>query len=486
MNMANEKTNLKVLGFFPLLALVVGSIVGAGIFNSPADLGSKANPGWIIAAWLITAVGIFSLVKIFHYLAVKRPELEGGIYTYAHEVAGEFVGFNSAYGYWWSTLFTNLAYLFAIPKILSNYIPVLASNKWAAFILASVLLWLYYFLILAGIRTAGIANGFITLLKLLPLLFVIGVTLFMFKPSLMGDPFSTTLIGTGALAGSWEQINGSFGILVFAFLGIESAVVISSKARNPRDVGRVTMLGFIITLTIYVLVSTLTMGVAPANEIVKASSPLGEVLGHAVGGFGRHFLNFGFLFSVMGALLSWLLLTAETPYIPAAKGHAFPKVFAQTNQRATPVFSLTVTNIITQVILVLLYTFSTSADIGAIGNVPLLQNLYFAAINLSVICALVPYVMSSILGARQALREKIITPVVYAILSIAFFLWVFVAMAKYTAAAVIIYTTGVIFRFFVHRERSEKFPLGEIVFYILLLLGSVVVAYFIGQGAIRF
>ncbi|HLP57997.1 MAG TPA: amino acid permease, partial [Candidatus Deferrimicrobium sp.] len=361
-----------------------------------------------------------------------------------------------------------------------------ASNKWVAFILASILLWLYYFLILAGIKTAGIANGFITLLKLTPLIFVIGVTIFMFKPSLIGDPFATTLSGTGATAGFWQQINGSFGILVFAFLGIESAVVISSKAKNPRDVGRVTLLGFIITLTIYVLVSTLTMGVAPAKEIVNASSPLGAVLGYAVGGFGKHFLNFGFLFSVMGALLSWLLLTAETPYIPAVKGRAFPRAFAKTNQRATPVFSLTITNIITQVILVVLYIFSTSPDIGAQGNAPLLQNLYSAAINLSVICALVPYVMSSILGVLQARREKNTAPVIYAILSIAFFLWVFVAMAKYAAAAVIIYMTGMIFRFFVHRERSEKFPLAEIVFYGVLLLGSAVVIYFIGRGEIRF
>ncbi|MCU0287559.1 MAG: amino acid permease [Acidobacteria bacterium] len=481
-----EKTNIKVLGFLPLLALVVGSIVGAGIFNSPADLGSKANPGWVIVAWLITAVGIFSLVKIFQYLSGKRPELEGGIYTYAHEVAGEFVGFNSAYGYWWSTLFTNLAYLFAIPKILSFYIPALASNKWLAFILASTLLWIYYFLILSGIKTAGIANTIITLLKLTPLIFVIGVTIFMFKPSLIGDPFAVTLGGTGEIAGFWQQINGSFGILVFAFLGIESAVVISSKARNPKDVGPVTLLGFIITLTIYVLVSTLTMGVAPAKEIVNASSPLGAVLGYAVGDFGRHLLNFGFLFSVMGALLSWLLLTAETPYIPAVKGRAFPKVFAKTNQKATPVFSLTITNIITQAILIILYIFSTTPDIGAQGNAPLLQNLYFAAINLSVICALVPYVMSSILGIVQARREKNIAPVIYAILSIAFFLWVFVAMAKYTAAAVIIYMTGLIFRFFVHRERSEKFPLTEVIFYVVLMLGSIIVAYFIGRGAIRF
>jgi arginine:ornithine antiporter/lysine permease len=246
------------------------------------------------------------------------------------------------------------------------------------------------------------------------------------------------------------------------------------------------MLGFIITLTIYVLVSTFTMGAAPASEIVNASSPLGAVLGYAVGDFGRHFLNFGFLFSVMGALLSWLLLTAETPYISVVKGGSFPKAFAKINRRATPVFSLTITNIITQVLLILLYTFSISADISAQGNAPLLQNLYFAAISLTVVCVLVPYLLSSVLGIKLALRKKDRVPVVYAVLAIVFFLWVLVAMIKYAAAAVVIYTTGVIFRFFVHRQRKEKFPRGEIVFYTVMLVVSLVVAYFISKGQIQF
>lgn len=130
-------TNHKVLGFLPLLGMVVGAIIGSGIFNSPADLGRLANPGWIFFAWVITGIGSFSLAKTFHYLAEKRPDLEGGIYTYGREAAGEFAGFNSAYGYWWSAIFTNLAYLFAIPKILSRYIPVLGQDKWASFLLAS-------------------------------------------------------------------------------------------------------------------------------------------------------------------------------------------------------------------------------------------------------------------------------------------------------------------------------------------------------------
>lgn len=484
MNM--EKTEIKVLGFLPLLALVVGSIIGAGIFNSPADLGSQANPGWILVAWAITGTGIFAMVRIFQYLSAKRPELEGGIYSYANEVAGEFVGFNSAYGYWWSSLLTNLAYLFAIPKILSHYIPQLRDNKWSAFVLASVILWGVYFLILAGIKIAGMANVVITVLKIAPLVFVIGVTVFMFKPSLMGNAFSTTLGASGAHVGFWKQINGSFGVMVFAFLGIESAVVISGKARSSKDVGRVTFLGFFIVLVIYVLVSTLTMGVVPAREIVRASSPLGALLGIAIGDFGRHFLNFGFLFSVMGAMLSWILLTAEIPYISAIRGGSFPKIFTRINRNATPVFSLSLTIAIIQGLLFLFYLFSESWDMSAVGNAPLLQNFYFAAISLTVACILLPYLLSSFLGIREASRSEKKNVVIFAGICILFLIWVFFAMIKYVAASVLIYSTGIVFRLLVHKGRGQGLPLKEAVFYLFMLLISGMIVYFVVSGFIRF
>ena len=481
-----SKTEIKVLGFFPLLALVIGSIIGAGIFNSPADLGSQANPGWILVAWFITGMGIFAMVKIFQYLSMNRPELEGGIYSYAHEVAGEFVGFNSAYGYWWSSLLTNLAYLFAIPKILSHYIPVLHENKWSAFILASMVLWGVYILIRSGIKIAGMTNVVITLIKIMPLIFVIGVTIFMFKPSLIGNAFSTTLKASGAHVDSWRQINGSFGVMVFAFLGIESAVVISGKARKFRDVGRVTLLGFVIVLVIYVLVSTLTMGVAPVSEIVQASSPLGSLLGSAVGDFGRHFLNFGFLFSVMGAMLSWIMLTAEIPYISAIRGGSFPGIFTRMNRHATPVFSLTLTITITQVLLFLFYIFSENWDITAQGNASLLQSLYFAAISLTVACILLPYLLSSFLGIKEALRTKKKSVVAYALITILFLIWVFFAMIKYVTAAVVIYSTGILARFLVYKERKEGFPAKEKLFYLILVIMGAMIVYFVVAGRIQF
>ncbi len=480
------RTNTRVLGFLPLLAVVVGSIVGAGIFNAPADLGRVANPGWIAVAWAITGLGMFSLAKIFQYLAARRPELEGGIYSYAREVAGEFTGFNSAYGYWCSALFTNLAFFFAIAKILGLYLPFLARDKWAAFVLASALLWGYAALIRAGIRTAGAANLAITLLKLVPLVFVALLSAFLFQPALVGDPFSEILKGTGAAAGSWRQLSASLGVMVFAFMGIEGGITISGKARRARDVGRAGLIGFLVTLVLYVAVSTLTMGAAPARDIVNAPSPLGAVLGGAMGGFGRHFLNFGFLFSVLGALLAWLLLTAEVPYSAAVRDNAFPRAFARVNIRATPVFSLAVTAAVSQLLLALLFLFTRSTDIAAGGNAPLLQSLYSGAISISVICGLVPYVLSALLGARQARRDGIAAPLAYAALSIALFAWMFAAMAKYTAAAVVVYASGLGLRLRVHRERRQRMPKGEAAFYAVMLAAGAVVLYFIIAGRIRF
>ena len=480
------KMETRVLGFLPLLAVVVGAIVGAGIFNAPADLGRVANPGWIIVAWAITGIGMFSLARIFQYLALRRPELEGGIYSYAREAAGEFTGFNSAYGYWWSALFTNLAFFFAIAKILGLYFPFLSRSKWAAFALASALLWGYAALIRAGIRTAGAANLVITMLKLLPLLFVALLSAFLFKPALLGAPFAAIIKGTGAAAGPWQQIGASLGVMVFAFMGIEGGVTISGKARSARDVGRVGLIGFLITLVLYVAVSTLTLGVAPAREIINAPSPLGAVLGSALGGFGRHFLNIGFLFSVLGALLAWLLLTAEVPYSAAVRDNAFPRAFARTNARATPVFSLAVSAAFSQLLLALLFLFTRSSDIGASNNAPLLQNLYFGAISISVICCLVPYVLSALLGARQARRDGRAAPLVYAALSIALFAWMFASMAKYTAAAVVVYASGLCFRIRVHRERRQRMPAVEIAFYAVMLAAGAVILYCIITGRIRF
>jgi len=439
-----------------------------------------------VLAWAITGLGMYSLARIFQYLARRRPDLEGGIYSYSREAAGEFAGFNSAYGYWWSSLFTNIAYFFIVSKVLGSYVPLLAKNKWAVFIFSSFLLWAYVVLIRSGLKTAGMINVLITMLKIIPLLVVAMASIAWFRPVLMGDPFSRILASSGAQAGAWQQVSAGFGVMVFAFMGIEGAVVFSAKARSAADVGRATGIGFLITLALYLMVSTLAGGVIPATEIVRVPSPLGAVLGKILGGFGHRFLDFGFTFSVLGALLSWLLLTAETPSCAAGTNGSFPRAFARTSTKAVPVFSLAVSAGVTQAVLFLLCLFSRSADIAAPGNAPLLQNLYFGAISISVVCGLVPYLFSALLGARLAKKENERLPLLWAGLAMALFACMFAVMAVYTAAALVIYASGLPLRLYVHRERRQPLPRGEIIFYVLFLALSIMVLILVARGKIRF
>jgi len=484
-----EKTNNKVLGFFPLLAVVVGSVVGAGIFNSPRDLGNIANPGPILLGWLITGIGVFSLVKVFQYLSNSRPELEGGMYSYAKEAFGDFVGFNSGYGYWWSALFGNLAYYVAIVKILSIYFPVIEENKLLALGIASLILWSYHMLIVSGVRTAGITNAVITIIKVLPLFVVLIVAITYFKPDLFSNMFSTTIktLEDGQVVARessiWNQINSSFNTMLWTFIGIEGAVVLSNKAKSQKDVAKVTLLGFLITISIYVLVSTLTMGVVPVEEILTSNSPLGTVLNNVIGKSGQYLLDFGFLFSVMGALLSWLLLAAEIPYIAASRDQVFPKSFAKQNKKVTPVFSLLITNLITQAVLILLFTMSETGRIDNSENA-ILQNIYFAVISLAVICILIPYVSSAFLGIKTAYKEKKYSNIIFSVLGIIFCIWVFTAMWKYATAAVIIYTSGIIVRFIAKKEKKQKFTVAEIATYLVMLILSIISIYFVANGSI--
>ncbi len=470
-----------MLGFLPLLAMVVGAIVGAGIYNAPADLAGKANPGWIVVAWMVTGAGLHSLVSVFRYLARRRPDLDGGIYRYARAAAGEFAGFQSAYGYWWSSLFTNLAYFFIIVKVLGHYLPVLATDRRLGLALASALLWSAYFLIRAGMRTAGWVNAGLTALKILPLLLVAGAAIVRFDPGLtLHGPFSAVLPG-GAPSTAWQQVGSCLGVTVFAFLGIEGAVVVSARARRQRDVARATGAGFAIALLLYVLVSVFTLGAIPAAELAGAGSPLGEVLRRAMGEGGRLVLDAGFLLSVLGALLAWFLLAAETPCSAAAPDGAFPPAFGRTDRRATPRFALGVSAALSQLLLLLFY--STAAGRS---RVPLLQNFYFAAINISVICALVPYSLAALLAIRQARRDREAAPQVHAAVCLALFAGMLAAMLRYAAVAMLVYASGAGLRLAVHRGRGRPMPAFETAAYLLLLAAGAVVLWMMGTDRLRF
>ena len=147
------------LTLLPLIALVVGSMIGGGVFNLPSDMSRGASPGAILIGWLITGIGMLMLAFVYQSLAVRKPELNAGPYAYAKAGFGNFVGFNSAWGYWLSAFLGNVAYAVAIFSALSYFFPVFGDgNNLPSIIGASLCLWLIYALVMKGIKAGGICQ----------------------------------------------------------------------------------------------------------------------------------------------------------------------------------------------------------------------------------------------------------------------------------------------------------------------------------------
>ena len=159
------------LGLWSLTGLVVGSMIGAGIFNLVQGTAEAAGPLATIIAWLITGVGMIFLILSFRNLTIKKPKLNAGVYSYAEAGFGKYVGFNSAWGYWISAWIGNIAYAVAVFSALGYFFPDLfgKGQNWASVVGMSVLLWSVHLLILKGVKTASFINALVTAAKLIPL-----------------------------------------------------------------------------------------------------------------------------------------------------------------------------------------------------------------------------------------------------------------------------------------------------------------------------
>ncbi|WP_376994239.1 basic amino acid/polyamine antiporter [Azospirillum himalayense] len=304
------------LTLLPLVALVVGSMIGGGVFNLPSDMSKGASPGAILIGWMITGIGMMMLAFVYPNLAVRKPSLNAG--PYAKAGFGPFVGFNSAWGYWLSPFLGNVAYAVAIFSALSHFFPIVG---------ASLCLWLIHALVLSGIKQAAFVNVVTSIVKLVPLFLFVLVAIVGFH----WDRFTVDFWGTGAGSGTgglgsvMEQVKSTMLVTLWVFIGIEGASVCSARAARRSDVGRATVIGFVGALGIYVLVSLLATGVLRQPELADLKVPsMAGVFESLVGPWGAALINIGLVISVGGAFLSWTLLCAEIPYTCGRDG-TFPK-----------------------------------------------------------------------------------------------------------------------------------------------------------------
>ncbi|MBF8721590.1 arginine-ornithine antiporter [Pseudomonas guariconensis] len=459
-----------------LVALVVGSMIGGGIFSLPQNMAASAGVGAVLIGWAITAVGMLTLAFVFQTLANRKPDLDGGVYAYAKAGFGDYMGFSSAWGYWISAWLGNVGYFVLLFSTLGYFFPIFGEgNTPAAVIGASILLWSVHFLVLRGIKEAAFINLVTTVAKVVPLALFALICLFAFKL----DIFTADIWGEGSpdLGSVMDQVRNMMLVTVWVFIGIEGASIFSSRAEKRADVGKATVIGFITVLLFLVLVNVLSLGVMTQPELAKLQNPsMAAVLEHVVGHWGAVLISVGLIISLLGALLSWVLLCAEIMFA-AAKDHTMPEFLRRENANHVPANALWLTNAMVQIFLVITL-FSNST--------------YLSLIYLATSMILVPYLWSAayavLLAMRsetyeQALAERKKDLVIGGI-ALLYAIWLLYAGGvKYLLLSALLYAPGAILFAKAKREVGQPiFTNVEKLIFAAVVVGALVAAYGLYDG----
>lgn len=407
------------LSFGGLTAMIIGSTIGAGIFTTAGDMASNgAHTASVLIGWGIAGIGMYMLMMCFFGLNRLRPDLTNGIYSYAKEGFGEFVGFNSAWGYWMSALISNVSYITLLFGALGYFFPVFGSGNNGPSILAgSIAVWLIVALVLKGVQQATIINAVVTICKLIPIFVFIVAVILLGKFDL--DIFMDNFWGAGDVPLSL-QIMSTTSSTVWAFIGVEGAVVLSARARRAEDVGRASLTGFLGILSLYVIVAVLSMGVMTTEELAQLDNPqMAQILEAVVGPWGAKLVNIGVIISILGALLGWTIIAAECPYEAARQG-VFTKAFARSNKNGSPATALIITNIIIQAfLLIILFSESSYLAFYTIGSsmimLPyLLSALYYLKIAKGSVFAIAGSIYGVWMIISAGIVQFLITSILYA------------------------------------------------------------------------
>lgn len=433
------------LGLGSLTALVIGSMIGAGVFSLPQNMAAVASPAAVIIGWTITGIGMIFLALSFQYLAEQKPHIVSGVFGYAQAGFGDFIGFCSAWGYWLSAMLANVSYLVIVFSTLGmlfdqpDKILFGQGNTWLSVIGSSVLLWMVHFLVKRGVQTAALINLVTTCAKLIPLCLFIITALIAFRWDIFVFDFSGLHFGESH--NLITQVKSTMLITVWVFIGIEGAVVVSNRARHRRDIGRATILGLLTALTIYVFVTLLSMGVVSTETLASYQNPsMAKVLTEILGPWGTYIIGGGLLISVCGAFLSWTVLASEAPYL-AARDNMFPKRFAEQNEAGSPIKSLMLTNVCIQLsLLFVMFAGSTYDTLLAIASEMIL----------------VPYFLVGAYTLKLALEQKNRGKLLFVGIAASLYgLWLLYASGlNYLLLSALLYLPGLYFYIQAKREQN--------------------------------
>ncbi|MFH8635949.1 amino acid permease [Streptomyces goshikiensis] len=397
--------------------LVMGNVIGGGIFLLPASVAPFGTIS-LVAFGVLTA-GAIALALVFGRLAERHPQT-GGPYVYARAAFGDFAGFLAAWSYWITAWVSNAALAVAAVGYLTVLFPAAGAHKWSMCLAALAVQWLPALANLAGTRYVGAVQVIATVLKFAPLLLVAVGGLFFFDPANLGPFRATDQSAAGA-------VSAAAAILLFSYLGVESATVSAGEVRDPaRNVGRATILGTAGAAVVYLLGTLSVFGLVAHEKLVSSTAPFTDAVNAMFGGtWGGTVVACAAVISMLGALNGWTLLSAQTPYA-AAKDGLFPKVF-ETKKRGVPVVGVVVTVALASALTVYNYT------LGAEG-------VFESLVLITTFTATVPYLLATaaqvyflLSGQRERVHAgRLARDGVLAVLAFGFSMWL-VAGSGYAA-----------------------------------------------------
>lgn len=333
----------RALGLWMLTALVVGNMIGSGVFLLPASLASFGTI--TIFSWVATSIGAMFLALVFAKLSSLFPKT-GGPYVFCREGFGDYVGFQVAYNYWVSMWIGNAGIAVAFTGYLSTFFPEINQSNLLAFLITAGAVWVLTIVNIIGIHFAGFMQLILTILKFVPLVLIAIIGVFFVEGK------NLTFFNVSGES-NFSAFSGGAMMTLWAFLGVESASVPADDVKDPqKTIPRATLLGTGLAAIVYILCTIAIMGVIPMPDLKESAAPFADLAGKIFGGWGRLTMGAVAVISCLGALNGWILLTGQIP-LAASKDNLFPKKFGKVSKNRSPVFGVVVSSILVTGLLML-------------------------------------------------------------------------------------------------------------------------------------
>ena len=369
-----QSSQPRKIGLLATTSMVVGNMVGSGIFLLPASIAAFGGIG--ILGWVFSSFGAILLALVFGHLSQYCGATIGGPYVYSRTGLGDFAGYLVAWGYWISIWATNAAIAVAFVGYLSVFIPYLSDNPVAGMSVGLGVIWFFTWINSRPITTVGAVQTITTILKVLPIVLIVCFGIFYIRWENF-LPFNATGQNT------WIVLTSVTTLTLFAFQGMESAGIISGDTQQAGGtVKKATILGTLFTVLVYLTSTVAIMGIVPIETLTNSSAPFADAAEVFWGGAAKYIVAGCAVISTLGALNGWLLLQGRIP-MAAAQDKLFPRVFAKENRNGSPIIGIVLSSILASGLMLL--NFSKSL-VGA----------YTFIILLSTLATLIPYLFSAV------------------------------------------------------------------------------------------